>query len=153
MAWGPLTSSGPGVQRVSLQETGGISSRADGTGTTPYSQYVCTHVCTAKSVETTSPQAAVDELDPLIDKRELKQTRVNGKRYQKIASLGSQDQDVYIFCERVPRGAAGDFHVWSSLTRLKSLTRSTPSSKRRGKREVKRLQGAEMANSKGSALR
>lgn len=108
---------------------------------------------TAKSVETTSPQAAVEELDPLIDKRELKQTRGNGKRYQKIASLGSQDQDVYIFCERIPRGAAGDFHVPSSLTRLKSLTRSTPSSKRRGKREVKRLQGAEMANSKGSALR
>lgn len=145
-----MTSSGPGVQRVSLQEIGGISSRADGTGTT-----LCMYTRTAKSVETTSPQAAVEELDPLIDKRELKETRVNGKRYgyQKIASLGSQDQDVYIFCERIPRGAAGDFHVSSSLTRLKSLTRSTPSSKRRGKREVKRLQGAEMANSKGSALR
>lgn len=46
------------------------------------SMYVCIvqYTRTAKSVETTSPQAAVEELDPLIDKRELKQTRVNGKR-------------------------------------------------------------------------
>lgn len=48
--WGPLTSSGPGVQRVSLQEIGGISSRADGVGLLRTAcMYVCTSTYTAKS--------------------------------------------------------------------------------------------------------
>lgn len=41
---------------------------------------------------------------------------------------------------KIPRGGADDFHVSSSLTKLKSSTLINPLFKRRG-RDVKRLQG------------